>query len=74
MLRKIENVLNSNDELLLGNNITITIDPCRGQGNDRYLPLADFLQNHIIPVQKVPNCLARALVMAQSKAIIKLYI
>lgn len=44
MLRKLKNVLNFNEEFLLGDDIAIMVDitdPCRGQfrrRNDKYLP------------------------------------
>jgi len=63
MLRKIENVFNSNEEFLLGVNITIRVDityPCRGQGrrrNDKYLPLTDYLQKDVLNVDNAFDCL-----------------
>lgn len=54
ILRKIENVLNINEEFLLGENVTIKVDstePNRGQGrrgNDKFLPFVDYLQKDTI--------------------------
>jgi hypothetical protein len=76
ILFSIERVLNSNESFLLGENVTVNVnitDPIRGQGssswsNDKYLPLEAFLQKNIVPVEALPDCLARALVMAKSKS------
>jgi len=82
ILRSIENVLNSNESFLLADSVIIKAnisDPIRGQGerkkrnNDKYLPLEEYLQAHIIPVPKLGansyDCLPRALIMAEKKAL-----
>lgn len=69
ILRRTENVLKSSDTFLLGDMAVIKVgitDPVRGQGrrgNDKYLPFPYYLQKHISPVDKVPDCIFRALVL-----------
>lgn len=60
---------------LLADNVIIKAnisDPIRGQGknNDKYIPLEDYLQAHIIPIPKLGvNCLHMALIMAEKRAL-----
>jgi hypothetical protein len=75
ILSSIERVLNSNESFLLGENVSINVtitDPIRGQSpattKAKNLPLEQYLKNHIIPSDKIPDCLARSSVMAKRKA------
>lgn len=56
-----------------GNNVNIKVDitdPTRGQGrhkNDKYTSLVDYLHKFIILVDNGSDCLARVMVMGESK-------